>query len=118
MTAEAVREAVRVALGTAHPLARHIGDFLINLTNAGTSEHTVRAYRGDLVGFAGHHDDEVGELTAAPIRAYLSEIAALAPSSRKRKRAAVASFCRWAVRHELLNANPNGSLICRGHEAA
>lgn len=102
----AVTDAVREALGTDHPLARHIGDFLTDQKNAGKSEHTVRAYRGDLIGFAAHHDDEIGALTAAPVRAYLSEIAGLSPASRKRKRAAVASFCRWAVRHELLDANP------------
>ncbi len=66
----------------------------------------MRAYRGDLIAFAAHHDGEIGELTAAPIRDYLSEIAGLSAASRKRKRAAVASFCRWAVRHELLDANP------------
>jgi len=42
----------------------------------------------------------LGELTATPVRAYLAGIAGLAPSTRKRKRAAVASFCRWAVRHD------------------
>jgi integrase/recombinase XerC/integrase/recombinase XerD len=102
----AITDAVRDVLGTAHPLARHIGNFLTDQKNAGRSEHTVRAYRGDLAQFAGHHDGEIDELTAAPVRAYLSEIAALAPASRKRKRAAVASFCRWAVRHEVLDANP------------
>src|SRR6266700_4253002 len=93
-------------LGPAHPLARHLGDFLTDLSNTNASAHTLRAYRGDLLQFCAHHDDEIGELTAAPVRAYLAEIAALAPSSRKRKRAAVASFCRWAVRHGLLDANP------------
>lgn len=43
---------------------------------------------------------------AAPVRSFLSEIAGQAASTRKRKRAAVASFCRWAVRHELLAASP------------
>ncbi len=33
--------------------------------------------------------------------AFLGEIAGQAPSIRKRKRAAVASFCKWAVRHEI-----------------
>ncbi|MFC4015406.1 tetratricopeptide repeat protein [Nonomuraea purpurea] len=47
-----------------------------------------------------------GALSAAPVRAYLVELAELAPASRKRKRAAVASFCKWAVRHDLLDANP------------
>lgn len=98
--------AVVDALGTGHPLTRHIDDFLTDLGNAGKSTHTVRAYRGDLIGFAAHHDGAIGELTAAPIRAYLSEIAELSPATRKRKRAALASWCRWAVRHDLLDANP------------
>lgn len=58
------------------------------------------------LGFAAHHDAGSGELTAAPVRAYLAETAGLAPATRKRKRAAVASFCRWAVRHDLLDASP------------
>src|SRR6266566_659260 len=93
-------------LGIAHPLARHVGDFLADLANANASAHTLRAYRGDLLQFCAHHDGETGELTAVPVRADLAETAELAPSTRKRKRAAVASFCRWAVRHDLLDANP------------
>jgi integrase/recombinase XerC/integrase/recombinase XerD len=93
-------------LGADHPLARHIGAFLTDLSNANASTQTIRAYRGDLVGFAGHADGEIGELSAAPVRAYLAEIAGLAPATRKRKRAAVASLCKWAVRHDLLAANP------------
>ena len=85
-------------LGQVRPLSRHIGDFLSDLANAGASGHTLRAYRGDLTQFAAHHDGEIG---AVPVRAYLAEVAGLAPSTRKRKRAAVASFCRWAVRHDL-----------------
>ena len=89
-----------------HPLARHIDDFLTDLANANKPRNTIRAYRGDLIAFAAHHDGEIGELTAAPVRAFLGEIAGQAPATRKRKRAAVASFCRWAVRHELLDASP------------
>ena len=89
-----------------HPLARHIDDFLTDLANAGKPRNTIRAYRGDLAGFAAHHDGEIGELTAAPVRAFLGEIAGQAPATRKRKRAAVASFCKRAVRHELLDASP------------
>ncbi|MDL4813170.1 tyrosine-type recombinase/integrase [Actinomadura opuntiae] len=93
-------------LGREHPLTRHLDDFLTDLDNAGASPHTIRAYRGDLVAFAAHIDGDVDQLSAAPVRAYLAEIAALTPSTRKRKRAAVASFCKWAVRHDLLAANP------------
>src|SRR6266566_10030129 len=101
-----VDPAVTERLGTPHQLARHLGDFLTDLGNANSSAQTIRAYRGDLLQFAAHHDGAIGELDAAPVRAYLAEIAELAPSTRKRKRAAVASFCRWAVRHDLLDANP------------
>jgi integrase/recombinase XerC/integrase/recombinase XerD len=73
---------------------------------AGAPGGLLCAYRGDLLQFCAHHDGETSELTAVPVRAYLAEIAELAPSTRKRKRAAVASFCRWAVRHDLLDANP------------
>ena len=66
-------------LGSAHPLARHIGDFLTDLANAGASAHTLRAYRGDLAQFAAHHDGEIGSLDAATIRAYLADAAGLAP---------------------------------------
>ncbi|MEV5893814.1 site-specific integrase [Nonomuraea fuscirosea] len=91
-------------LGRAHPLARHLDDFLTDLANAGASAHTRRAYRSDLIAFAAHHGEEIAELTAAPVRAYLAELAELSPASRKR--AAVASFAKWAVRHDLLNTNP------------
>ncbi|MFB4284345.1 hypothetical protein ACBJ59_54335 [Nonomuraea sp. MTCD27] len=42
-------------LGRAHPLARHLDDFLTDLANAGASAHTRRAYRGNLIAFAAHH---------------------------------------------------------------
>ncbi len=93
-------------LGREHPLARYLDDFLADLANAGASRHTLRAYRGDLLQFAAHHDGEIAELTVVPVRAYLAGIAELTAASRKRKRAAVASFCHWAVRHDLLAANP------------
>ena len=89
-----------------HPLARHIDDFLTDLANANKPRNTIRAYRGDLTGFAAHHDGEITELSAAPVRAFLGEIAGRTPAIRRRKRAAVASFCKWAVRHELLDASP------------
>jgi site-specific recombinase XerD len=86
-----------------HPLARHIDDFLTDLANANKPRNTIR---GDLIGFAAHYDGEITGLSATPIRAFLGEVAGQAPSTRKRKRAAVASFCKWAVRHELVDASP------------
>ena len=42
-----------------HPLALHIDDFLTDLANANRPRKTIRAYRGDLTGFADHHDGEI-----------------------------------------------------------
>lgn len=89
-----------------HPLARHIEDFLADLANANKPRNTIRAYRGDLIGFAARHDGDIAALSAAPVRAFLGKVAGQAPATRKRKRAAVASFCKWAGRHELLDASP------------
>src|SRR5579863_8049829 len=87
--------AERTVLGAlpGHPLARHIDDFLTDLANVNKPRNTIRAYRSDLIAFAAHHDGETGSITAVPVRAFLSEIAGQAPATRKRKRAAVASFC-------------------------
>ncbi len=82
------------------------GKRFTDLANANRPRNTIRAYRGDLTAFAAHHDGDIAGLTAAPVRAFLGETAGQAPATRKRKRAAVASFCRWAVRHELLDASP------------
>jgi integrase/recombinase XerC/integrase/recombinase XerD len=100
-----VGAAVRDVLGP-HPLAAPITDFLTDLHNVGRSAQTLRAYRGDLIGLASHNDGGLAELGAPAIRAFLSERVALAPATRRRARASVASFCRWAVRHELLDSNP------------
>ncbi len=67
-----------------HPLALHIDDFLADLANANRPRNTIRAYRGDLIAFAAHHDGQIAGLSATPIRAFLGEIAGQAPSTRKR----------------------------------
>ncbi|GLW06950.1 hypothetical protein Misp01_20800 [Microtetraspora sp. NBRC 13810] len=99
-------------LGRAHPLARHLDDFLTDLANAGTSPHTRRAYRSDLIAFAAHHGEEIGELTATPIRAYLAELAELSPASRKRKRAGSGS-ARQRLRGPVPRAQARSSLQSR-----
>ena len=91
-----------------HPLARHIDDFLDRPgEREQAAQHRSARYRrrparpSPLI-----HDGDIAGLSAAPVREFLGEIAGQAPATRKRKRAAVASFCRWAVRHELLDASP------------
>jgi integrase/recombinase XerC/integrase/recombinase XerD len=54
-----------------HPLAPHIDDFVTDLANANKPRNTIRAYRGDLIAFAAHHDGELDGITAAPVRAFL-----------------------------------------------
>lgn len=39
-----------------HSLALHIDDFLTDLANANKPRNTIRAYRGDLTGFASSPD--------------------------------------------------------------
>ncbi|WP_206059134.1 site-specific integrase [Nonomuraea zeae] len=68
-------------LGRAHPLTRHLDDFLTDLANAGASPHTLRAYRGDLIAFAAHHGEDIAQLTAMPIHAFLAELADLSPAA-------------------------------------
>ncbi|MCA2229731.1 tyrosine-type recombinase/integrase [Nonomuraea aurantiaca] len=101
-----MNEVIAEQLGRGHPLATHLDDFLTDKRNAGASGQTIRAYRGDLLQFTAYCDGELGELSAAPIRAFLADLGQLSAATRKRKRAAIASFCRWAVRHDLLDANP------------
>jgi hypothetical protein len=53
-----------------HPLVRHIDDFLADLANANKPRNTIRAYRGDLIAFAAHHNGDIAGLTwGAPARA-------------------------------------------------
>ncbi|WP_427896722.1 tyrosine-type recombinase/integrase (plasmid) [Kribbella sp. GL6] len=89
-----------------HPIAGQVRDFLADQEFAGKAAHTIRAYRGDLVQLAAHTDQDVTGVDAAVLRSWSASIADLQQSSRARKQAAVAAFLRWAVRHELIEANP------------
>src|SRR4029453_14309008 len=93
-----VDDVIRAQLGPSHPLARALHESLTDLGNGNASPHTIRAYAGDLLAFAAHHERGPGAVTAAPVRAYLAGAANLSPATRKRKRAALASFYRWAYR--------------------
>ncbi|MGA4792453.1 site-specific integrase [Nocardia sp. AB354] len=88
------------------PIELHIADFLTDLRNMNTPANTICAYRGDLTAFAEHVDGDLAAMSVDPVRAFVSEISDLAPATRKRKRAAVSAFCRWAVRHDRMPADP------------
>jgi integrase/recombinase XerD len=89
-----------------HPLTGQVRDFLADCEFAGKARHTIRAYRGDLAQLAAHTDRDVTGVDAAVLRSWSASIADLQQSTRARKQAAVAAFLRWAVRHELIDANP------------
>ncbi|MEV0688525.1 tyrosine-type recombinase/integrase [Nocardia sp. NPDC050378] len=89
---------------TGVPMEVHIDDFLTDLANANRPTNTIRAYRGDLTGFAEYVDGDLAAMDVAPVRAFLAGITEQAPATRKR--AAVSAFCRWAVRHDRLAVNP------------
>ncbi|MEV6656442.1 tyrosine-type recombinase/integrase [Nocardia fluminea] len=91
---------------TGVPMKVHIDEFLTDLANANRPPNTIRAYRSDLTGFAEYVDGDLARMGVAPIRAFLSGITDQSPATRKRKRAAISAFCRWAVRHDRLPANP------------
>lgn len=95
-----------VALPDGHPLAGPVGEFLVELAAAGRSPHTVRGYRGDLARFATAHPVGLDQIDAAALRSYLAGLAHLAPATRARARAALASFLTWCHHHDLLDTDP------------
>ncbi len=93
--------------------------FLAHLRDARqASEHTLRAYRGDLDRFLGWLRREAGDidgverLDARTLRAFVADQAAtdLAPSSVARLVATLRSFGRFLVQSERLAANPAAGL--------
>jgi integrase len=67
---------------------------------------TIRTYATDLQQFATFYADPLADLTPAVLTQYLATLLHLAPASRARKQAALASFCAWATRHAYLDRNP------------
>jgi integrase/recombinase XerD len=95
-------------LEQAHPLARHINDFLTDLANASASGHTLRAYRGDLDQFAAHYDGEVEGLDAATGCGLSPEARPFAaPTPRGSRHIYFASLFRRAMRRRLHAQGPS-----------
>ncbi len=89
-------------------LASAITAFLADLEQAGRGPHTRRAYASDLAQLAAIVPPTLADLTPAALRTFFATQAGLATSTRARRQASVASFCAWAFREELLEADPMG----------
>jgi site-specific recombinase XerD len=87
-------------------MATVVGDFLTDLTRAGKSANTVRAYRSDLGDFCRFFSGPIGQITAGVLRQYLGGLADKAPATRARREAALGSLLGWAYRAELISSDP------------
>src|SRR5690348_5473534 len=104
MSAEAV------SLPPPGSLAVAIQDFLADLAHANRSPQTLRAYAADLAGLQAVAPAALPDLSAVVLRAYGATSVHLRPATRARKQAALASFCRWAVRQGRLPVDPMARL--------
>lgn len=87
-------------------LDQWIDEFLSDLANANRSEHTYRAYKTDLLAFLGFNADVESAFKVESIASFFKKYAQLSAASRARKQATLASFCRWAYRHQRIAQNP------------
>jgi len=78
----------------------------------GRSQHTVRAYRGDLVGLLGGLDD-LADLDLAVLRRWLAagHAAGAGRSTLARRAAAARSFTAWARRTGRIATDPGARLV-------
>ncbi len=88
------------------PIRAAIDAFLVDLVQGNRSAQTRRAYAADLARFASFYEGPTRGITADVLRAFFGTLAHLSPATRARKQAALASFLRWAYRHELIDATP------------
>ena len=92
--------------GDGVPVAEAVVAFLADLAHANRSVHTRRAYAADLAAFRATYDGPIDGITADTLRAFFATVAHLRPATRARKQAALASFLTWAIRQDLLAADP------------
>ena len=83
-----------------------IAQFLAELQAINRAPATIRTYATDLHYFAAGYHGPLSDLTATVLTQYLATLLHLAPASRARKQAALASFCAWATQHNYLDRNP------------
>lgn len=83
-----------------------IAHFLVELQAINRAPATIRTYATDLHHFAAFYPGPLCDLTATVLTQYLATLRHLAPASRARKQAALASFCAWATANIYLDRNP------------
>jgi site-specific recombinase XerD len=83
-----------------------VADYLADLAHSNRAEQTRRAYKADLGRLCAFYDGPVDGLTAEVLRAFFVTRVHLAPATRARTQAAVASVLRWAYRQDLIAATP------------
>ncbi len=91
-------------------LGHAVADFLADLAHANRAAATIRAYRTDLASFTAYHRGPPESITPDVLRGYFATLAHLAPATRARHEATLASLLRWAYRQELITANPMDKL--------
>ncbi len=91
-------------------LGHAVADFLADLAHANRAAATIRAYRTDLASFPAYHRGPPESITPDVLRGYFATLAHLAPATRARHEATLASLLRWAYRQELITANPMDKL--------
>lgn len=87
-------------------LEEAIQRFLIDLQNANRSPQTIRAYRTDLRQLAAQGPQKLIDLTPNHLRSFFAQHVQLQTTTRARKQTSIASFLRWAYRHEFILDNP------------
>ncbi len=72
------------------------------------SEHTIRNYSSDVLGFLGFAAESGGEIDQALVKRYLAHLqkTGLARSSAARKIAALRAFFTYLVKQELVESDP------------
>ncbi len=90
-----------------HPsVTEAIAKFLEDLTHAGRSPHTRRAYATDLKQFAATYSKPLEDIGVDDLRRFFRQHADLSDASQARKQNSLASFLNWAYKQELILVNP------------
>lgn len=83
-----------------------IAAFLAELAHANRSAATCRTYASDLAQFAAFHQGQAQAITAEVLGHFFATHQHCQSATRARKQTAIASFLRWAYRHDVILTNP------------